>query len=144
MLFSGLLLSLGALGKLPFILYYIVPLTYFILEIINKRLSKDLIINIFSVFGFIIFPLPWYITVIPQWNGNGIVNGIAGNQVPFMVILDYLQHNLVSNLPELLLNYGSVLFFIAGFYFLIKNKSYKQDVPGYGGMEFWNFSLFPV
>jgi hypothetical protein len=125
---SGLLLSLGTLCKLPFILYYLVPLTYFILISGRQKPLKSHVMNIFNVFIFLIFPLSWYIAVIPQWHGNGIVKGVLDNKFPYMDILDYLQHNLISTLPELLLNYGSVLFYIAGFYFLIKRKSFKNKM----------------
>ncbi len=128
LIISGLLLSIGALCKLPFVLYFIVPWMYFLLEIKNNKLSKLLVIRIISISIFLILPLAWYISVIPQWHGNGIVSGITDNKVPFLVILDYLQHNLVSTLPELLLNYGSVLFFMAGFYFLYKKKSFKKPL----------------
>lgn len=76
--------------------------------------------------------MAWYVKVVPHWDGNGVVNGVLDNVVSVSTMLDYMQHNLISTLPELLINYGSVLFFIGGFYFLIKNKAYKNK----------SFSLF--
>ncbi len=128
LILSGALLSVGALCKLPFILYFLVPLTFFMLQIYKGGFSKELAANVLKSFISILFPLCWYIYVIPQWYGNGIVSGVLDNEVPFITILDYLQHNLVSNLPELLLNYGSVMFFVSGFYFLFKNKSFRHPL----------------
>jgi len=48
------------------------------------------------------------------------------NEDSFVQILNSLWFNFSSTLPELLLNYGSVLFFIAGFYFIFKRKAYKN------------------
>jgi hypothetical protein len=139
LLFSGILLSIGALCKLPFILYFIVPLTYFLIEIIKNRISKDLVVKTFGVSIFVLLPLAWYYSVVPHWHGNGIVNGILNNNVPFTIIIDYLQSNLISTLPELLLNYGSLLFFISGFYFLIKNRSFKN--PMFPIFSVWSIAI---
>jgi len=128
LILSGIMLSLGALCKLPFILYFIVPFTYFLIQIRKDRISKKLILNLLMVSLPVILPVAWYVFVIPQWKSNGIVSGVLDNGVPFITILDYLQHNLVSTLPELLLNYGSLLFFISGFYFLFKNKAFRNPL----------------
>jgi 4-amino-4-deoxy-L-arabinose transferase-like glycosyltransferase len=123
---GGFLLAIGTLCKLPFVIYYAVPFTFFLLEFFRSSVKVKSLSN-GSIFFFpIVFPALWYLNVIPQWHGNGIVSGILNNQVSVRTILDYLNHNLVSTLPELLLNYGSVIFFIAGFYFLIKNKAFKD------------------
>ncbi len=126
LLFSGLLLSIGALCKLPFIIYFIVPFAYFLIYFLKNGISKKIIFRALGIFSFLLLPLAWYLSVVPHWHGNGIVSGVFDNKVPFATILDYLQHNLISTLPELLLNYGSVIFFLAGFYFLIQKKSYKS------------------
>lgn len=124
---SGLLLSIGALCKLPFIVYYIVPLVHFISLSRNSGINKKIISQFISIFGFSILPLIWYLSVVPQWHGNVIVKGMLDNDKSISTILDYFQHNLISTLPELLLNYGSLIFFIAGFYFLYKRKAYKNS-----------------
>jgi 4-amino-4-deoxy-L-arabinose transferase-like glycosyltransferase len=139
LLLSGLLLSIGALCKLPFILYFLVPLAFFILVSAKNKFNKNLIINILSIVIFTIPPIVWYILVIPYWRGNGIVSGIMDNQVPSIVVLDYLQHNLVSTLPELFLNYGSVLFFISGFYFLFKRKAFRN--PLFPVLVVWSLGI---
>ena len=134
LLLSGLFLCIGALCKLPFILYYVVPASYFLREIIRKKEIRENAFSAFIIGCSAIIPLAWYIKVVPHWDGNGIVNGVLDNVVSVSTMLDYMQHNLISTLPELLINYGSVLFFIGGFYFLIKNKAYKNK----------SFSLFVI
>ncbi len=128
LLFSGLFLSIGTLCKLPFILYFSVPLVYFLKDISNNGFYKKAIVNIIMVFAFGILPLAWYISVIPHWNSSGIISGIFGGDIPLLVVLDYLQFNLISTLPELLLNYGSLIFFLSGFYFIIKNKAFENSL----------------
>lgn len=128
LLLSGLLIGIGALCKLPFILYFLIPLTHFIIEIKKSGARKEILIGAFQILIFTTLPLSWYLLAIPTWNGNGIIAGLLGSSDSFKTILDYLQHNLISTLPELLLNYGSVLFFVMGFYFIIKNKSFRNPL----------------
>lgn len=124
LIISGLLLALGALCKLPFIIYFIVPLAYFIK--LKAQKDKDASGSlVFTSLTFSLLPILWYAWVIPQWTGNPVVKGMLDNGENWIQLLDYLQHNLISTLPELLLNYGSTPLFIAGFYFLFKRKSYK-------------------
>lgn len=126
LILSGLLLSIGALCKLPFITFFVIPFIYFMIQLRKEGFNYRIIGQGFSALIFSILPLAWYLTVIPSWQSDVIVKGILNQNSTPMQILDYLQSNLISTLPELLLNYGSLLFFLAGFYFLIKKKSHKD------------------
>lgn len=128
LLISGLLLSTGALCKLPFIIYFSVPFTYFLIYFIKNGINRKNIIDSFVILSFVILPVTWYVSVVPEWSGNGIVTGMLDSKVSFSVYFDYLQHNLISTLPELLLNYGSLLFFLCGFYYIYLNKVYKKPI----------------
>jgi len=60
-------------------------------------------------------------------------------------LLDYYQHNLISTLPELLINYGSLPFFLAAFYFAVKNQIYRHPFFLYlaaGGIVLILYYLF--
>lgn len=128
LVWSGVFLAIGTLCKLPFIIYYIVPIVYFLQQLFQKGWQKELLPQGLKVFGFSVFPVGWYITVIPQWGDNMVISGMLENEDSSSKIFDYLQHNLISTLPELLLNYGSVPFFLAGFYYLQKRKAYKNPL----------------
>jgi hypothetical protein len=121
---SGFLFSLAALIKLPFILYFALPVLHLFINGFTS--GKKLSGRILSTLFWILLPVLWYITVIPQWGANGIVKGIVGNQLTWQQTLDYWQHNLISNLPELLLNYGALPFFLSGIYFLIRTKAFRK------------------
>lgn len=127
LLSSGVLLSIGALCKLPFILYYIVPSVYFLKLLYRNGFDSKVTFEILTVMILSILPMAWYISVIPDRKGNPVVLGMYHSQDSVKQMLDYFQHTLLSTLPELLMNYGSVLFFLAGFYYLIKRKSYKDS-----------------
>lgn len=126
LIWSGLMLSISALCKLPFILYYIVPLVFFAQWLLTKGWSKELVVKGLASMGLGVLPLAWYAWVIPTWGGNMVIKGMLNNEDSGSQIVHYLLHNLVSALPELLLNYGAVLFFLAGFYFLVKRKAYRD------------------
>jgi len=139
LLLSGLLLSLGALCKLPFILYFIVPFCWFVLDAYKNGFKLKQLLDAMAVLGFSVLSFAWYLTVIPQWQGNGIVSGVLDNTVPINTYLDYLQFNLISTIPELLINYGSMLFFLAGFYFFFRNRAYKKTL--FPVMVIWGIAL---
>lgn len=124
---AGALLSIGTLCKLPFVVYYIVPTLYFVLQIFQKKWDGKKTISALALLLPFVFPLLWYVAVLPQWNGNMIVKGMLDNQEASNRIVAFLLHNLISTLPELLLNYGSVPFFLAGFYFLFTRKAFKDS-----------------
>jgi hypothetical protein len=127
LILSGLFLCIGSLCKLPFILYYSVPLSYFLLAFFEqKETIKKVLTDTGVLTSLIVLPLIWYASVVPSWKGNGIVTGLLVNNTPFRETLGYFRYIFISTLPELLLNYGSVLFFLAGFYFLFRNKRYKD------------------
>ena len=123
---AGLFFSVAALCKLPFIIYYVVPLLFFLKEFNNNGITKKITIQFFSVFSLSLLPIIWYATVIPQWEGNMIIKGVVDNEESVSMLLYYLQHTLISTLPELLLNYGSLLFFLAGFYFICRRKAFND------------------
>ena len=127
LIFSSAMLALGALCKLPFIIFLVVPLVYFFREISGHGLILKHFRHAILAFGFSILPIIWYLSVIPHWGGNVVVKGMLNNQVPFEKLLEYYRYNLFSTLPELLLGYSSLLFFLASFYFILKKKSFRDN-----------------
>ncbi len=121
---SALLLGLATLAKLPYILYG--GLAGGLLYICTKR-KESIPWKAMLIYCAAQIPAAvWYIGAIPTWRGNGVLKGMADVKEKPSEILNILVGNLTSILPELLINYGSVLFFLAGFYFLFRNKAYKH------------------
>lgn len=137
---SAIFLGLATLSKLPFILYGTVMFVYFIIDIKNNAATLKRNLLTYSVFFIALIPaFCWYIWVIPTWKGNGVAKGILDLHNSASELFDMMQHIFISTLPELLINYGSLLFFIAGFYFLFKNKIHKtKNFPVF---LFWGLSL---
>lgn len=127
LLLSSFLLAISALCKLPFMIYFIIPLVYFIRQAIQQGIKVKLVSQVLLVFVCSLMPLAWYAWVIPQWDENMVLSGVFDENHSNSVLIDYYIHNVVSALPEMLLNYGSVLLFIAGFYFLVKRKAYQDS-----------------
>ena len=129
LLLSFMFLSLATLVKLPFILYASLPMGYILMDYRANGMKSAQRAGIILAGGFtaLLPPLIWYAMVIPTWNGNGVIKGIADNKLGAPEILHIIQSNLISTLPELLINYGAVLFFVAGFWFIVNNKVFKQN-----------------
>ncbi|MBA3829086.1 MAG: glycosyltransferase family 39 protein [Taibaiella sp.] len=127
-LLSALLLGLATLTKLPFVLYSVAFFVFGIILLKNDSNKYKQVLLVYSLYLVTLLPaFIWYIQVVPGWGGNGIVRGILGNKETFATLFDILQFTVVSTLPELLINYGSVLFFIAGGYFLLKRKAFNNS-----------------
>lgn len=127
LILSALLLCIATLCKLPFILYGAVGLAYTLIQLFKKEMSIGKAFLISLIYVSAMAPaFAWYLYAIPSWQGNGIVKGIFDSNESISNIIHYIYGTLISTLPELLLNYGSVLFFLAGFYFLFQRNAYRS------------------
>ena len=131
------LMSLSMAAKMPFILFYAVPFGFYVLKIIQRKLILQDVGKGLIWLALFAPTLLWYLWVIPTWEGNGIVAGMLALADSPIILLDYLQHNLFSNLPELLLNIGAVPLFIAGFYFIKKRNIHQHQL--FYPLLFWAF-----
>ncbi|MFM2376959.1 MAG: hypothetical protein RLZZ165_2056 [Bacteroidota bacterium] len=110
-------IAIGTSAKLPFVLFIALPFGALLGDLIQKRGRNLLGVALLGLCGLAMMApaLAWYIWVIPQWTGNGVVSGIldlTAEDLP--EILSILRHDLFSMLPELLVNYASLVFFLWG------------------------------
>lgn len=122
---SCIFLTLSVAVKLPFIVFGAMYLSKFY----DKHALKKINIKYALTPFFIMIPtLFWYVWVIPTWGGNGVVRGIIDNDKTILQLLDIMQFNLFSTMPELLVNYATVPLLILGFYFLVKKLNIKNYI----------------
>lgn len=126
LLATGFFFCLATLCKLPFIIFFAAPFMCFWMEFWQKRAFVPFVARSFSLGLFVVPPALWYIWVIPGWQGTDVAKGILGDRPPAGQLLRYVFDNLVSTLPESLLNYASVPLFIGGIYFLFARKSHRD------------------
>jgi hypothetical protein len=90
--------------------------------------------------SFLLAPVLWYLKVIGTWQGNGVIKGILStNTNDIANLIDILQGNLLSTLPELLINYGALIFFLTGFWLLVFHKKHKSKL--FPVLFFWGISV---
>lgn len=145
---SGLFLAFAALVKLPFILLYGFPLGIYVSSMSSW---KEVLKNSGKLFFFFvpaILPVTWYLWVIPTWSGNGIVKGVLDNQISISKFFDLLTHNVISTLPELLLNYASLPLFLFGLMYVLKEKTTNPSPISIGfwftGLLLSSFFLYEI
>lgn len=147
MFLSALLLALGNIIKPQYIIFFSIPFFYFLFNI-NKYSRKHLVMAVTFFLGlFMVFPFAWYATVLPAMKGEGVIAGVLDSDVSYLTLLNYLIGNLVSVLPELLINYAAVPFFIAAFYFIWRNKPAKNihfKTLAIGGMLTIAYLVFEI
>ncbi len=122
-------LFMGTLAKLPFILFYGLPLGYALVDTLRsqfKRTGSNFLVALPGLLSLSL-PIAWYLTVIPEWTGNGVIGGILhASPDEYPLLVNIFVWNLVSTLPELLVNYASFPFLVAGIYYLFRNKASKH------------------
>lgn len=120
----GVLLMLSAAVKLPFILFG----AGFIPIILGKLKNQPVaaVSHSFLVLLTLVPALTWYAWVIPQWTNTALIGGIGVEEsFDYQLALENAWGVFHSLLPELFINYGSVLFFIAGIVALFKSNVKK-------------------
>lgn len=110
--FSLICFGFAALVKLPFVLYY----SLWAAVLLFSRSVKNYRFHIVGGTFLSLVPIvAWYWWVIPHWTGNGIVQGIfkmtASQKSEYW---NYVWFHLRSTLPELLIGWPLVPFFVFG------------------------------
>jgi len=104
LILAAVFLLLATLCKLPFLMFSIVSIHFFLANIFRKtipflHLVRDAVIQL-----LIIVPaLAWYAWVMPHWEGNGILAGIFANQIDHERIMFILKYHLNRMWPHELL-----------------------------------------
>ena len=120
-------LSLATAVKLPFILFGAGYIPLFIRGLKKLELRKTLV----STGPLLLIMAPsitWYAWVIPQWTNTQLIGGIGAEEsFDYSSAISTIWRTLHSMLPELLINYGSLLFFLVGIGLFFKSsESWKR------------------
>lgn len=126
LLISGFFLAIAALTKLPFILYFAIFPCYWWIN--RKKEFIQSVIKSFFGWGFILFPILYYAIIISAWRGSpSVTQGLMdSSSYTGMGLLRHLWGNFSSTLPELLINYAAIPFFITGAIYLSRKKFYSN------------------
>ncbi|MCF8464681.1 MAG: glycosyltransferase family 39 protein [Flavobacteriales bacterium] len=128
----ALFLSLATAVKLPFILFGAGYIPIFIEQFKSGKIKSS--IGQSLILGFILLPASaWYLWVIPQWTNTALIGGAsAEHSFDYQSALNTIWGTAHSLVPELFLNYGSVLFLLFGigvfFWKKKKVRSFKVEL----------------
>jgi Dolichyl-phosphate-mannose-protein mannosyltransferase len=118
-------IMLATLCKLPFILFYALffpsTITY-----LRSKSWKLFFSHSLLILACTIPALLWYAWVIPQWQNNMVVAGMLNNKLTAMELFDIAWGLTISTLPEFMINYASLPFFIIGIWFFFRKKGLFQ------------------
>ncbi len=123
---SGVFLSLAALCKLPFGIYFAAPAALFLTGLFRKPLDGRMLKGSVFILLFALLPIAWTGATLHEWSGNGVILGMFNHPVPMSKWMLYAWQNLVSVLPESLLNYASLPLFLAGIVYIFMNKAWRR------------------
>lgn len=126
LLLSASFLCIATLTKLPYVVFGSIIFGEIVEHVRDGKSGKAIKAGL-VFFTPLLLPFAWYISVIPSWNGNGVIKGVLDtSSYSANSILLILRGFLVSLLPETILNYGSVLFFMVGCILFFKCKLYMH------------------
>lgn len=116
------MLVLAGLTKIQFLAvgFFIAPLVLQNLPVARIKLKYLIPFGIAAV----AIPLSWYIYSVKLIKSSGLYDfGITFRPVnDFNVGINTIAQNLISDLPDILLNYASFILFLCSIYFFFKNK----------------------
>lgn len=118
----GIFLALATAVKLPFILFGAGYIPVFFQNM--KKLPAKTVWHATIVLINILPSLAWYAWVIPQWKNTALIGGVGAEEsFDYSSAINNIWGITHSMLPELLVNYASVLFFLMGIALLFRTKS---------------------
>ncbi len=120
---SCLFFALSLAVKLPFIVFGGMYLALFYVKDRDKKFNLNYILIPFLISAL---PLIWYAFVIGAWKDNGVVQGIIINKFSMAKLWDIFFFNVVSTLPELLINYATFPVFVIGIYYTCRQLNLKS------------------
>lgn len=134
-----LLLTLAGLTKLQFLAigFFIAPYVLLNLEIAKKKIFALVLFGITAC----AVPLLWYRRSVALIKSTGLEDfGITFKpENDWRKGLNTITQNLVSDLPDLLLNYASFILFLISIYYFFKNRFWKSN--WFFPMLIWTISL---
>jgi 4-amino-4-deoxy-L-arabinose transferase-like glycosyltransferase len=123
---SGFFLALGVMCKLPFVVWYAAPGIWLLWQLRKQKPDAQWLQRGLFLFLPMLMPVVWYAWVMPHWNSHVIVEGIVGNWESLGRTFNYMIHNAVSTLPELLLNYAAVPLFLLGIWIFFTQRHWRH------------------
>lgn len=125
-LLSLLLLILAGLTKIQFLAvgFFIAPLIFMYADVSRKK------IPLLVIFGLLasLIPVSWYLYSVHLIESSGLRDfGITFRPMnDFNIALQTIIKNLISDLPDILLNYASFILFLLSIYFFFVQKFWKS------------------
>lgn len=121
-----LMLVLAGLTKIQFLAvgFFIAPLIFQNISIAKRKLIYLIPFGTACV----AIPISWYIYSVDLIKSSGLYDfGITFRPVnDFNLGINTITQNLISDLPDILLNYASFILFLISIYFFFKNKFWQS------------------
>lgn len=139
------LLAVATACKLPFIVLAPCLFPALVFSWVDDRKSA---VKALMVASMIMAPVViWYAWVIPGWEGNAVLSGGSSSTADTLEILKYVWTMM---LPEMILNYANVPFFMIGAVVLWRNRLYREPrlapvllcIPS--AMAYYFYELHPI
>ncbi len=135
LILGSISLLMATLAKLPFLMFSILSVVFFISKIIKqKKLTKQDLNFVLIQFLILTPAFFWYAWVMPSWGGNPILTGVFGDNFSMSESMKIIHYHATEMFPNILMSAPVWILFFIGLYDLITNK-YKAS---------WVYSLICI
>jgi len=128
LILSTLSLLIATSCKLPFLMFSILSIYFFCVNVFNKKIQKGISIAIIEL-SIVLPSLIWYNWVMPSWTGNGILYGIFDNQIPINETLSIIRFHLCEMFPNIIMYKIMWVPFIIGGIVLVSSTFLRWVYP---------------
>ncbi len=117
LVFASLAMLIATWCKLPFLMFSIISIIFFIQRLIkNRKITSEMWVYFIVQFIVLVPAIAWYAWVMPGWINNPVLSGKVGEEVSWSEYWRILQFHLAVMFPRLILSYPLVILLLVGLF----------------------------
>jgi len=121
LIFAGISLLVATLAKLPFLMFSIVSIYFFVKDVLKYRGINGSQLYYGAIQLLLLLPaFAWYYWVMPGWEGNSVLKGVFDGKTDWAENFKILSFYSKTMFPQFLLYPSVWLPFLVGIYFSFK------------------------
>ncbi|MEL6866064.1 MAG: glycosyltransferase family 39 protein [Bacteroidota bacterium] len=142
LILSSLFLLLATLAKLPFLLFSIVSISFFVVSIFQSRKTFGKQVGYAAIQLAIVFPaLLWYAWVMPGWGSNPILKGVFDGGLFNESNWQILKYHIRETFLQSMQTFPLWLIFVVGAFQILKTFKEHHWLYAYIAMTLLYFIL---
>ena len=122
LLFAGFFIMMACLAKLPYLMFSIISVYYFLVDIIRKSDKKSAFTTAAYLLMFLIAPICWYSWVMQSWSTGGALSGVFEKGLFTPKNWEIFLHHIYDVFPYRLLSWPVYPILFMGFIYIWRKR----------------------